>query len=182
MYKAITSGGTSGLANLKMKAVTSHYDKVVKGTKLEEVLERSRILMPDEHLNLYEELALARDIAGEALKDYIFAKELPESPKSREMLACAGAILNDKLKTVKEMCISASQMQSNIRGFNPSTISYAELLAYIMHSVKNNANIDDIESELRLNLCALNEEKPISKPSEDKIVTEMDMSVPKNLN
>lgn len=198
MYKAGGSTGDTALVNLKMRSVhKSSYASCITGTNLAKVLEESRLLLPDEQLNLFDELTLVRHIAAQALKDYQKAVDLNDkaelsgnketSDKTAMLVSFAGALLNEKLKHVKEMCESAHKMMSSRHNVNLNALGFSDLISYVMGVVNNNTattiDAEKIEVELRENMGALS---PIddtrgvsSEPSDDKIISEMDQTIPK---
>ena len=198
MYKAGGSTRDTALINLKMRSThKSSYASCITGTNLAKVLEESRLLLPDEQLNLFDELTLVRHIAAQALKDYEKAVTLKEAAslsnnekeyeKSSILVSYAGALLNEKLKHVKEMCESAHKMMSSRHNVNLNALGFSDLIAYVMGVVNNNTattiDAEKIEVQLRENMGALS---PIdadrgvsSEPSDDKIISEMDQTIPK---
>ena len=68
---------------------------------------------PHEQLNLFEELALMRVQAGQAVKLYGAALELPDdNPSAQELQANAGLIMRDSLKDVISTCEAAARIEA----------------------------------------------------------------------
>ncbi len=104
-------GGRSG------KRVRNHHLPTFYSSKLtrtlsaavEECLDKS----PHEQLNLFEELALMRVQAGDAVKLYGAALELSDdNPAAPELQTDAGLIMRDSLKDVISTCEAAARIEA----------------------------------------------------------------------
>lgn len=95
---------------------------------------------PDEQINLYEELALVRTMAAEAVTLYSAAIE----SKRDELKEAATIMMRDALNEVRIMCATAAQVE----GSRKDNVSPRELkhivsqLIRIMHVVCGEENID----------------------------------------
>jgi len=84
------------------------YGGVLNAT-LQQVVESELARSPHEQLNLFEELALVRIVARDAVKLYTVAAERG----TEETLAAAGIMMRDALNEVVRTCESASRVSAN---------------------------------------------------------------------
>lgn len=94
------------------KYVTDFYSQRL-GPKLREFV-RAQLARPSkDQLQLREELACMRIVAGDAIEIYSRATELPEAhPKRNELLAQAGALMQTSLGGVADMCERAQRLEN----------------------------------------------------------------------
>lgn len=87
------------------------YSKYLN-TALEEVVGQVMGEDPREALNLFEELALMRISAGEAIKLYGAALKIGDEQKGQELRMSAAAVMAQALGNVQSMCEAAARVES----------------------------------------------------------------------
>ena len=91
------------------------YSQYVTKT-LGEMLDKCLELNPHDQLQLYEELALIRDVAGQSVAMYSAAKDIPDTnPKKSELVAQAAELMKLQISEVVKTCEAASRVASNAR-------------------------------------------------------------------
>lgn len=114
-------GGNFKRQNSGLYAMPRFYTKFLTKS-LSDALEESTGVAPSEQLQLYEELALVRIAAGDAVKTWAVAtqaleectdaKKKPVLENLRDMAAC---IMRDHLREVVSICESAARIESNAK-------------------------------------------------------------------
>lgn len=123
------------------------YSKYLTRT-LSEALEEQTGVNPQEQLQLYDELALIRDSAGQAVKLYGAARQAseedPTSLKKQEFVFQAGAIMREQLKEVISACEAAARLENSAK----DKISIHQLHFFIQQIVRAAYNVlgDDVET------------------------------------
>jgi hypothetical protein len=83
------------------------------GPKLEEFVAQCIEQPETEQLQLFEELALMRALAGEAIQLFSAASEIPESnPKRHDLILNAGMVMQTALEQVRVMAKTASDISA----------------------------------------------------------------------
>jgi len=98
----------------KVKAsMPKFYGKYVTKT-LAEMLDKCLEINPKDQLQLFEELALIRDVAGQSVALYSAAKQLaddnPLDSKKRDLLLQAGEVMKMQIAEVVKTCEAASRV------------------------------------------------------------------------
>jgi hypothetical protein len=87
--------------------------------ELTRTLEEQLAVSPQEQLQLYEELALMREAAGQAVKLYSVAHEAartqPENTKRQELVVTASQIMAEALKNVQGICEAAARCEAQAK-------------------------------------------------------------------
>lgn len=85
-------------------------------------------MSPEEQINLFEELALTRTVAGDAVALYdatVTALKEKNDDAANQTRLLAGSMLKDALKDVSDMCMRASAIEQNARDkFSVHTLQY----------------------------------------------------------
>jgi hypothetical protein len=97
------------------------YGKYLTRT-LSEALEESTSISPAEQLQLYDELALIRDAAGQAVQMYALAREALEQNKDaaktsalQQIVMQASLLMRDHLSEVVKVCESAARIEQQAK-------------------------------------------------------------------
>lgn len=86
------------------------------GPKLSEFVEQCISQPESDQYDLSQELAIARDLTGEAIELYEKAKLLPDNnPHKGQRLATAGALMASAMKEVRETCRIGSEAFNNAK-------------------------------------------------------------------
>jgi hypothetical protein len=110
------AGNTSAGATVRTAedmAKLKFYSKRL-GPKLTAALEEMVSQPLQDQLSLFEELAIVREVAGQALELYSVAQEkIPATaPNRAEVLASAGMLLQSALENVRTMCKTAAEVNA----------------------------------------------------------------------
>jgi hypothetical protein len=82
---------------------------------------------PNEQLQLYEELALMRDVAGQAVALYGISKDLADkepNEKNRSRVFEAGQLMQSQLSEVVRICESASRIANARNNISPDQLGH----------------------------------------------------------
>jgi hypothetical protein len=110
-------GGRSRGKTVKVAHMPRFYSKHLTKS-LSDALEDLTSVSPNEQLSLFEELALVRDAAGQAVAMYSICKEAYEqepSPKRGEILAAATMEMRGALDHVVKVCEAAARIDSQAK-------------------------------------------------------------------
>jgi hypothetical protein len=94
---------------------------------LADMLDDALSIDPGEQLQLYEELALMRDVAGQAVALYGISKDLADkepNEKNRERVLMAGQLMQGQLSEVVKICESASRIANARNNISPDQLGF----------------------------------------------------------
>jgi hypothetical protein len=163
------------------------------GPTLQEAIAAQLEQDPKEQLQLYEEIALMRQAAGEAVKLYsvaLAANESEPSDKRQGMVLQAATIMQQSLNEVVRICESASRIEANAK----DKISITNLSFFVDQLVRityNTLGGDDVgqaqcaqlEQALRAQIRIPLQQgtligTTVTPDSTDAIVADMDSTIP----
>lgn len=159
------------------------YEKRM-GPKLAAFVEECILQPESDQYNLSQELAIARDLMGEALELYEKAKLLPDTnPHKGNRLATAGALMASAMKEVRETCRVGSEAFNNAKD-KYSVHTLLDVVAQIKRMIRSCFDYDedglqrfDMLLTERLALPKIGADGTTITPDSD--VMQMDDSIPR---
>lgn len=161
-----------------------HFYTKRMGPKLAAFVEECIAQPESDQYNLSQELAIARDLMGEALELYEKAKLLPDSnPHKGSRIATAGALMASAMKEVRETCRVGSEAFNNAKD-KYSVHTLVDVVSQIKKMIRNcfdhdQSGLQRFDQMLndRLRLPKIGSDGTTITPDSD--VMQMDDSVPR---
>lgn len=157
--------------------MTRFYSKYMTRT-VREAVEDALAVSPQEQLQLFEELALMRTLAGESIKLYSAAKETGKQP----VIDTAAMIMQQQLNEVVRTCEAAARIDASAKDkVSVHTIHHFvdQIVRIAFDSFGDDPKAKEFEHLIRTQLKLPRSGNDGTSLTPDMDVTEMDSSVPK---
>lgn len=140
--------GRAGASNMA-RFYRNHLTK-----SLSDMLDDALSIDPNEQLQLYEELALMRDVAGQSVALYGISKDLADqtpNEKNRERVMMAGQLMQGQLSEVVKICESASRIANARNNITPDQLGHfvAQLVRVIHDAFGDDPRVVVVERMIR---------------------------------
>jgi hypothetical protein len=158
------------------------YSKHLSKT-LNDAVEEALAYSPQEQISLFEELAITREMAGDALKAWAAAKALPDSNvKKQAYLQASSMLVREVLDHVRTFCESAARIQA----MGKDKFSIHNLQAVVNQIVRISYDVfgDDLEKAQQFERAIaehvrLAEQNQGTLITPDQDVIDMDSTIPR---
>ena len=180
-------GGTRRLHNGKYrgKPMPRFYSKFLTRT-LSDAVEEALAVSPKEQLQLFEELALIRDYAGQGVQLYSQAREAaaahPDNAKLQDLVVAAGGLMLDQLRSVINTCESAARIDAAAKDkVSVHTMHFFvdQIVRIAFESFGDDERAHEFERQIRTNIKLPSAGNEGTSLTPDMDVIAMDASVPK---
>ena len=170
-YCQFHGGRRASDPKVEIEHMPSFYkDKL--GPTLTEALEQHLDLDASDQVNLYEELALMRMSAGQAVQLYSAAVE---GEANAETQSAAAALMAEALKQVQAMCESAARMRQSDHAIRPDAVAlktFVNLMVRILYAELSEEDAVKVEARMRVDIRMPDETRGTSV-APDAVVREM---------